>query len=112
MKLRKEKRGGREMSKGAFYTAFSKAVETATGMHTFLQGCRRGGTPREATKVAINKGSHVLLEASEFTLRKMITKQTGAIVNWDSTRLNVADLLKNCNLFILPSSFPLNVCLN
>lgn len=69
------------MSKRAFHTALSKVVETATGMHTFLQGCRRGGTPREATEVAINKESHALLAASEFTLRKMITKQTGAIAN-------------------------------
>lgn len=35
MKLRKEK-GEEGNVKGAFYTAFSKAGETATGMHTFL----------------------------------------------------------------------------
>lgn len=105
-------KGRREMSKGAFYRAFSKAVETATGRHTLLWGCRRGGTPREATEVAINKEGHVLLEASEFRLRKEITKQIGAIVNWDSTCLHVIELLKNRKILMLSSFYPLNVCLN
>lgn len=100
------------MSKGAFYRAFSKAVETATGRHRLLWGYRRGGTPREATEVAINKEDHVWLEASEFMLRKAITKQIGATVNWDSTCLHVKELLKNRKLLMLSFFCPLNVCLN
>lgn len=40
------RKGRREMSKRAFYTAFSKAVETATGMHTFFMRVQERRDPQ------------------------------------------------------------------
>lgn len=64
---------------GCLFTAFSKAAETAIGV-LFYRVWERDD-PAGDCEVTINKEYDVLLEAPEFTLMKIITKQITAIVN-------------------------------